>query len=339
MNNTNQLPPPAAMMHKITGFWTSCCIYTAAKLNIADLLAANPKTVSQLAEETSTHEPSLYRVLRALTSDGIFTQNENGEYSNTQLGETLRDNVPGSMKAMAIAQLGDHFAAWGNLLYSVRTGETAFNQITGMSIWKYYERNPEDGTNFMKAMQGFTGAIIANVLPVYDFTQFKSIVDVGGGNGAFLMATLDAAPDAEGIVFDEEYVVVETTKNIVAKGLNNRCTVEAGSFFDSVPEGADSYILKGVLHDWDEDKCGQILRNCAKGMSAESKLLILDGVIPEENTPHAGKFLDINALVMTGGKGRTESEFAKLLEQAGLRLTQVVHTNSPFVSIVEAVKV
>lgn len=338
MHNETQLPPPAQMMHKITGFWTSCCIYTAAKLNIADLLATKPQTAAQLAKESDTHAPSLYRVLRALASEGIFREDENGEFSITPLGETLQENVPGSMKAMALAQLGDHFGAWGNLEYSVKTGGIAFDDLEGMSVWKYYEQNPEDGINFMKAMSGLTGSVIKYVIPAYDFSQFKSIVDIGGGNGVLLSAILETVPEAKGIVFDEPYVVEETKKILESKEIGSRCTVEGGSFFEGVPQDADAYLLKMILHDWDDEKSVQILTNIAAGMKPESKLLILESVIPGANIPHPGKFFDINMLAMTGGKERTEGEFAALLEKSGLKLAQVIGTQSPMFSIVEVVK-
>ncbi len=338
MNNQHQIPPPAQMMQMITGFWTSCCIYTAAKLNIADHLADNPQTASQLAETTHSHSPSLYRVLRALSGVGIFNEDENGTFSNTPLGDTLKTDVPGSMKAMALAQLGDHYNAWGNLLYSVKTGNIAFDYVEDMSVWKYYETHPEEGVNFMKAMAGLTGAVIMNVLPAYDFTPFKTIVDIGGGNGALLMAVLNVSPKAKGVVFDEEYVTNETRAGIAAKGLNNRCEAVGGSFFDFVPKDADCYLMKMVLHDWDDEKSLKIITNCHNAMKNGSKLLILESVIPGKNTPHPGKFMDINMLAMTGGKERTEKEFASLIEQAGLRFSKVISTHSPMFSIVEAVK-
>ena len=338
MNSQNHVPPPAQMMQMITGFWTSCCIYAAAKLNIADRLEDKPQTALQLAERTQSHSESLYRVLRALSSVGIFTENEKGVFSNTPLGETLRSNVPGSMKAMALAQLGDHYNAWGNLEYSVKTGNIAFDHVEGMPVWKYYETHPEEGINFMKAMTGLTGAVIVNVLPFYDFTPFKTIVDIGGGNGALMMAVLKAAPQAIGIVFDEEYVVNETKGIIAENGLTARCHTEAGTFFDFVPKDADCYLMKMILHDWDDENSLRILNNCATAMNSGSKLLILESVIPELNVPHPGKFMDINMLAMTGGKERTEGEFAALISQAGLELSKVIHTQSPLFSIVEAIK-
>jgi hypothetical protein len=338
MNDQHLPPPPAQMMQLITGFWTSCCIYNAAKLNIADLLVKSPQTAAQLAESTQTNAAALYRVLRALASAGIFSENDKGEFSNTPLSETLRSDVPGSMKAMAQAQLGDHYKAWGNLLYSIKTGGIAFDDVEGMPVWEYYQGHPEEGVNFMKAMTGLSAASVMNVLPAYDFSGLKTIIDVGGGNGALLMGVLGAAKDATGVVFDMEYVIEETKKEIAGKGLSARCGTEAGDFFASVPAGADAYMMKMILHDWNDKQCATILSNCNKAMKAGSKLLVIEAVIPDGNTPHPGKFLDINMLAMTGGKERTEKEFAELFSKAGLKLSGVVHTESPMFSILEVVK-
>jgi len=338
MNTQQQLPPSSQMMQIITGFWTSCCIYNAAKLNIADLLGNKPQTTEQLAEATHTDAPSLYRMMRALASVDIFSENEKGEFSNTVLSETLKSDVPVSMKAMTIAQLGDHYNAWGNLLYSIKTGNIAFDKVEGMDIWKYYETHPEEGLNFMKAMTGSTPAAIKNVIPAYDFSAFKTIVDVGGGNGALLMAILQTAMDAKGIVFDEEYVTDETQKEIAAKNLGERCSTKAGSFFDILPDGADCYLMKHVLHDWNDEKSIQILSNCNKAMKPGSKLLVIEAVIPTGNTPHPGKFMDINMMAMTGGKERTEKEFSTLFAKAGLKLTRVIHTPVPTLSVLEVIK-
>ena len=336
MNKQAELNPHAQMMQIITGFWTSCCVYNIARLDIADILDNKPQTAEELAEAVHADAPSLYRVMRALASAGIFSENEKGEFSNTPLSETLKSDIPGSMKPMAIAQLGDHYNAWGNLLYTIKTGKTAFDKVEGMPVWEYYETHPDDGANFMKAMTGATNAAIKDVLPFYDFSPFKTIVDVGGGNGAFLMAALETAAEAKGIVFDEEYVVEETEKKIASKGLTDRCGIQGGSFFDSVPEGADAYVLKHVLHDWNNEDSVRILANCRKAMTAGSKMLVVEAVIPEGNVPHPGKFMDINMMAMTGGKERTVKEFTGLLDKAGLKLRKVIATNSPALSIIEA---
>lgn len=332
------LNPHAQMMQIITGFWTSCCVYNAAKLDIANLVDKKPQTAPELAEIVHADAQSLYRVLRALASAGIFNENENGKFSNTPLSETLKSNIPGSMKAMAIAQLGDHYNAWGNLLYTIKTGKTSFNRMEGMSIWEYYNTHPDDGANFMKAMSGATIAAAKNVIPFYDFSQFKTIVDVGGGNGAFLTTVLDTAENVKGVVFDEEYVIAETEKAIINSGHSGKCTTEAGNFFESVPAGADGYILKHILHDWNDEDSLRILNNCARAMDPHSRLLVIEAVIPEGNTPHPGKFMDINMMAMTGGKERTLKEFGGLFEKAGLRLKSLSGTNSPALSIVEVTK-
>jgi len=338
MINQQQIPPPVQMMQLITGFWTSCCIYSAAKLDLADHLKDGPKTPEQLAEITHSDSLSLYRIMRALASVGIFKEIHSRQFELTPLGCTLQSDVPGSMKAMAIAQLGDHYNAWGNLIYSIKTGNIAFDKVEGMSVWKYYETHPDEGLNFMKAMSGVTGAAIVNVLPCYDFSGFKTIVDVGGGKGALLIGVLNLAPQAKGIVFDEEYVVDETKKELEQKGFDKRCRTEAGSFFEFIPAGADAYLMKMILHDWNDEQCLQILSNCNKAMSHESKLLVIESVIPEGNDPHPGKFMDINMLAMTGGRERTAKEFGSLFEQAGLKLSKVIPTHSPMFSIVEVVK-
>ena len=337
--NNQQAPPPVQMMQMITGFWTSCCVYAVAKLNIADHLKGKPQTADQLAEATHSHALSLYRVLRALSSVGVFDLNSQHQFELTPLGETLQSDTPGSMKAMAIAQLGDHFNAWGNLVYSIKTGNIAFDNIEEMSVWQYYETHPDEGVNFMKAMTGVTEAVIMNVLPSYDFSEFKTIVDIGGGNGALLMAVLNNASQAKGVVFDEEYVVEEAKKDLQNKGFDKRCSTEAGSFFNFIPAGADAYLMKMILHDWNDEQCLQILNNCNKAMKPGSKLLVFEAVIPENNEPHPGKFMDINMLAMTGGRERTEKEFGSLFAKAGLKLFRVIHTHSPMFSIVEAVKV
>jgi hypothetical protein len=338
MINQQQPPPPVQMMQMITGFWTSCCIYSAAKLNIADHLKEKAQTAEQLAEATHSDAPSLYRILRALSSVGVFSENESHQFELTPLGATLQSDVPGSMKAMAIAQLGDHYNAWGNLIYSIKTGNIAFDNVEGMSVWKYYETHPDEGLNFMKAMSGMTGAAIANVLPCYDFSGFKTIVDVGGGNGALLMGVLNAAPQAKGIVFDEEYVVDETKKELKEKGFDKRCSTEAGSFLEFIPEGADGYLMKMILHDWNDEQCLQILNNCSRAMKPGSRLLVIEAVIPEGNAPHPGKFMDINMLAMTGGRERTEKEFKELFGKAGLKLSKIIQTHSPMFSIIEVTK-
>ncbi|MBS1930615.1 MAG: methyltransferase [Bacteroidetes bacterium] len=338
MESKQQSPPAMQMMQMITGFWISCCIYAAAKLAIADHLKEGTKNAEQLAEATHCDSKSLYRVLRALAAAGLFIESKNNQFELTPVGSTLQSDHPTSMKAMAIAQLGDHYNAWGNLMYSIKTGNPAFEKVEGMPVWKYYETHPEEGINFMKAMTGITNSVIKQVLPSFNFSKFKTIVDIGGGNGALLSAILKTTPSAKGIVFDEEYIAIETKNILMRSGLKDRCTVVAGSFFDFVPKGNDAYIMKMVLHDWNDEQCVLILNNCSQAMHAGSRLLVFEAVIPEGNTAHPGKFMDINMLTMTGGRERTEKEFTELFSKAGLKLHRVIPTQSPMFSILEVVK-
>jgi hypothetical protein len=332
-------PPSAQMMQMITGLWTSCCIYTAVKLDVADRLIEKPKTASQLAVETRTHEPSLYRLLRALSSIGIFFENENNEFELTSLGNTLRSDLPGSMRAIAIMNMEDHFGAWGNLLHSIKTGEIAFDDLHRTSIWGYYERNPQQGSNFNKAMAGMTQGIIMHLLPAYDFSVFKTIVDIGGGNGALLCGILKSALATRGIVYDsEEYIRDQAVRYINENHLQGRCSFEAGSFFDTVPPGASAYLMKSILHDWDDEHARKILANVQKAMGKGSKLLLIEAVVPERNIPHPGKLMDINMMVMTGGRERAAKEWKDLIEESGLNFPKIIPTGSPMFCILEAEK-
>lgn len=339
MQPQNTVPDPERMFQMIAGFWLSCAIYVAAKLSIPDLLAKNPKTATQLAAETNTHAPSLYRLLRTLASVDIFSENDQGEFELTPFGSLLRDDMPGSLRPVAIMNLEHHYSAWGNLLQAVKTGEPAFDNLHRMSIWEYYEAHPEGGANFNRSMAGITQGILRSVLPAYDFTQFPLIVDVGGGNGALLCAILKTAVNSKGIVYDfEGYTKDQASKLIKENNLTERCSFEPGDFFKSVPAGASAYLMKSVLHDWDDEHSRRILDNLQKAMPAGSKLLIIDRVIPEDNLPHPGKFMDLNMLVMTGGRERTATEWKKLVEQSGLKLSRIISTDSPMSSIVEVVK-
>ena len=244
------------------------------------------------------------------------------------------------MKAMAIMNLGDHYAAWGNLLQSVKTGEIAFDDVHHTSVWEYYESHPLRGANFNKAMAGMTQNTIMQILPAYDFSSFKTIVDIGGGNGALLCGILKSTADIKGIVFDsEEYIKDQATRYIGENNLQARCSFEAGSFFEKVPAGASAYLMKSILHDWDDDQAKKILANVQKAMLKGSKLILIESVVPERNTPHPGKLLDINMMVMTGGKERTGVEWKSLIESSGLRVSKIISTGSPVYSLVEVEKI
>jgi len=326
------------MLQMITGFWVSRAIYVAAKLGLADLVKDGPKTVDELARLTGTHAPSLYRVLRALVGMGVFAGAEQRRFAQTPLSETLRSDTPGSLRSMAMVELGqEHFPAWGNLMHSVKTGEIAFDNLFEQNAWEYYARNPEDARNFNDAMKGLTEMINAAVLEAHDFSGVDKMVDVAGGTGGLIGAILGAHPRLRGVLFDLPQVIAEAGPLLEAAGVRDRCETAAGDFFESVPEGGDVYVMKWIIHDWDDEKATAILKNIHRAMKEKGELLLIEMVVPEGDQPDLSKFTDLNMMVMTGGRERTEAEFNSLLAASGFELTRVIRTASPF-CVIEAVR-
>jgi O-methyltransferase domain/Dimerisation domain len=332
-----EVPPQQVMLQLISGFWISRGIYVAAKLGIPDLLASGPKSSQQLASATGTHARSLQRIMRALLSVGVFAEGPNGSFALNPISETLCTNVPGSVRWFAISELGEeHYPAWGDLMHSVKTGGIAFDHTFGMDIWEFFRTHPENAELFNNSMSMMTAMANEEILKNYDFSSIEKIVDVGGGHGGLITSILKANPSMCGVLFDAESVVKGARGKLDAAGLAERCETVAGDFFNAVPEGGHAYIMKWIIHDWDDERATTILKNCRKAMKPEGRVLVVDVVIPQSNEPHFGKFIDLNMLVMTGGLERTEEEFRQLLEASGLRLTRVVPTQTPF-SIVESV--
>ncbi len=344
MNNTNeknehQAPPPVVMLQMISGFWVSRLIYTAARLGLADEVKDGPKTAEELAAATNTHAPSLYRLLRGLASVGIFAEDGDNRFTMTPLAGTLQSDAPGSMRSFAISELGlDHYQAWGDLMHSITTGETAFEKTYDMKVWDFYARNPENGGFFIDAMNNLTKAENAAVVGSYDFSSTRNLVDVAGGDGSLLIDILKANPSIHCTLFEEAHVLEEAKQKMKAAGQAERCQYISGDFFQSVPPGGDTYILKWILHDWDDERSRKILENCRKAMPENSKLLVIEITIPSGNEPCFGKLVDLNMLVMTGGRERSEKEFRSLLEASGFKITTIVPTKSPK-SIIECIPV
>jgi hypothetical protein len=330
------------MLQLISGFWVSRALYVAAKLDIADLLAEGPKGSEELAKATGTHAPSLYRVLRALASVGVFAQEEQGRFALTPLGATLRTDVPGSLRAWATVQLGDeHYQAWGELMHSVQTGEIAFDQVFGIGVWQHRAQHPAHAQLFDAAMANFIGVVNAAVLASYPFATIEKIVDVGGGDGSLLVALLQAHPRMQGVLFDLPHVAEKATQRISAAGLAGRCEIIAGDGFASVPSGGDAYVLSRVIHDWDDEHSVAILKNCHRAMTDQSRLLLIERVLPSRVEPssvaQALVLSDLNMMVMNGGRERMEAEYHTLCTAAGLRVVQILPTQSPM-SVIEAVR-
>jgi SAM-dependent methyltransferase len=339
-----ELPPsPLALYQMAVGHYFSRAIYLAAKLGIADLLKDGPRDYRDLAEATRTHAPSLNRVMRLLVSAGVFAEPENGKFALAPLGEFLRVGVPGSMRAsvMLFAGVGVQ-DAWKELEYCVRTGEPAFRKESpDADAFSHLAKNPEMAAVFDEAMATFAPITAAAVAAAYDFSAFGRVVDVGGGNGALLIGILKANPNLGGIVFDQPPAASRATDRIAAEGLSSRCQAIGGDFFKEVPSGADAYLLKHVIHDWDDARAVAILKNCHRAMAPIGKLLIVEGVYPpridQSDASRGAAANDVNMLVNSGGRQRSEGEFRTLYDAAGFKLTRIVPTPAR-VCVIEGVR-
>ncbi len=326
------------MLRIIEGFWLSRALAIAVKLDIADLLKDGPKSIEELADATGTHAPSLFRVLRALAGAGVFNEYESGRFAATNLAATLQTGVPGSLRGFVLEELDEeHYSAWSDMMHSVMTGETAFDHHFNMDLWTYRARHPEDAKTFDEAMANMTEAAVGPILGAYDFSSFGTVVDVGGGDGSLLAAVLKTHAGMKGVLFDVPRVIHKAEHRIGAAGLTDRCHIVAGDFFKSITPGGDAYILKAVIHDWDDERAAAILRNCRRAMAENGRLLLIEAVIPPGNGPFFHKFMDLNMMVMTGGRERTEAEYRALLSAAGFKLTRIVPTQFEL-SVIEAMR-
>jgi hypothetical protein len=311
-------------------------VYAAAKLGLADRLATEPKNAAELAGPMRMHAPSLHRLMRTLASLGILTERDAQRFALTPVGEALRTGAPGSARSTLIAFGGTFWHGWEEILYSLETGNTGFDKAHGMPLFEYLRQHPAEASHFSEAMVGFHGDEPPAVARAYDFSGFKNVVDVGGATGNLLAAILSSHAGPRGVLFDRPHVVLDAPALLKAHGVEDRVTIEAGDFFETVPAGGDAYVLSHVIHDWNEDRCLTILGHCRKAIKPDGRLLIVEMVLPAGDTPHPGKVLDMVMLVFPGGQERTEVEYASLLGKAGFRLSRVVPTASA-VSIVEAV--
>jgi hypothetical protein len=319
------------------GHWVSRIIQLAAELGLADLLANGPRTADQLAGRTGTHGPSLYRFMRSLANLGIFTEDRDRRFGQPPLGEALRTGAPGSARATVLTVASDWWVdGFAALRYSVETGKSGFEKALGMPIFDFLAKDPEKASLFTETMIGFHGGEVEAIAAAYDFSGVGTLVDVGGASGHLLATMLGANPGMRGVLFDLPHVVRDAPALLEARGVADRVRIEAGSFFERVPEGGDAYVLSHIIHDGSEDRCLTILGHCRRAMRPGARLLIVEMVIPEDGSPHPGKMLDVMMLIGPGGQERTAAEYRELLEKAGFRLTRVVPTASA-VSVVEAV--
>src|ERR687885_2897900 len=327
----DETSPRDTLLRMTNAFQVSQAIYVAATLGIADLLEDGPKSADELAETTGTHAPTLYRLLRALASVGIFIETD-GRLGLTPLAEYLRTDTPGSLRAFAMLVGQQSFwRSWGHLLHSVRTGEPAFRKVHGTGPFEYWAGHPEEAAVFDAAMTSLSSGVVDAVVRSYDFSGISVLVDVGGGEGELLAAILAANPSLRGILFDQPHVVRSVGALLERAGVADRCEVVGGSFFEAVPTGADAYLLKSVIHDWDDEAAIDILRACRAAMDDRGgKLLVVERVIRAGNDPDPAKFSDLNMLVIPGGQERAADDFELLYAEAGFELSDIIRTGSPY---------
>jgi len=319
------------------GYMISRAIYVAAQLGVADILNDQPMDTKDIAAAVGANPDALYRLLRALASVGVFTEVKQRHFALTPLAAGLRTDVPGSLNAY-ILMYGSEFSSRpaDNLLYSVRTGLPAFEQVFGMPEFAYLNQHPEVSSMFDAGMASISSLDISDVLAVYDFSGITTIADIGGGNGAFLTAILRANPKMKGVLFDRPLVITNARPRFEAAGLVERCDLIGGDIFDTLPGGADAYVLKSIIHDYDDSQSVAILRNCRRAMPDKGKLLVIEPALLPGDQPTLSKFVDLMMLLMPGGRERTEEEFRILFEAGGFKLTRLIPTESR-VSIVEGV--
>jgi hypothetical protein len=327
------------MRRLVNGFQVSEAIRVAVVLRVSDLLADGPRDLAELAEATGCHSGSLYRLLRALSSIGVYVELPDRGFRSTPLGEALESDRPESLAPWA-EHAGRAYVrqAWAGLLDSVRTGENAFARVHGRSVWEYRAAHPDDGALFDAGMVAFAATAARLVLDAYDFAGFATVVDVGGGHGGLLAAILSRNPSQRGVLFDQPHVVAGASELLGARGVEDRCHVIAGSFFDTVPSGGDAYVLKSVVHDWEDSEALTILRNCRLAMNGSALLLLVERDLGNANQNPAVKFSDLNMLVAPGGRERSEAEYDALLAASGFRRTRTVPTADD-VMVIEAAPV
>lgn len=319
-----------------TGYMASAALQVALKLSIADRLADGPRHVSELAREAGVTEDGLYRILRALASVGIFEEQPpaGGTASRTfalNLPARMLQPGPGSMHDMGVFITSPlHFRVYSELLHSVQTGQPAVQKVTGKPVFEFFPANPEYSELFNNAMTAFSAAVVPAVLEAYDFSGIAVLVDVAGGHGQLLTSILQKYQAMQGVLFDLDHVIAGAGPLLQAAGVGNRVRTVSGDFFKGVPAG-DAYIMKHIIHDWDDEQALVILRNIRTQLqaAADGRVILVESVLPADNAPNFGKLIDLEMMVMPGGRERTEAEFRSLFERAGFSRMRVVPTQAP----------
>ncbi len=336
MSTETEAPPSTdqALIQLLSAAWATRAVAAAATLGIPEILAEGAKSADEVAASTGAHAGATYRLLRGLASLGVFERRADGRFVNTDVGDRLREGAPGGLKDMFIAETDRvHWHSWERLVDAVKTGLPRPQAVFGMPVFDYYTKNPAEGEQFGRAMKNVSGFAAAAVLEGYDFSGVQTVMDVGGGNGSMALAILDRYPRMRGKVVDLPYIEPQAKQMIQAAGVAQRCEFEAADFFKGVPKGADLHVLKFILHDWTDEECVQILRRCREALAPGGRILVIEMLVPEEIRPGFVMLMDLNMLVMAGGRERTAKEFEKVLGEAGFEMTRVIATDKPFALI------
>lgn len=337
VDNTD-IPPAMQVLRLATASWMASVVSAVAELGVADHLGSGARTVKELADAVGAHEPTLYRLLRASADIGLFQQLPGRAFALTEVGDALRSDSPSSLRNFArwVGLPADRHT-WEGLAGTVRTGEPAFVGVHGGEVWEHFRDHPAAAEIFDNAMTELSRQVIAPTVAAYDFGALRRIVDIGGGHGTLLAQVLAAVPQARGVLFDQPEVIAGAGAPLDAAGVRDRCELVAGDFFQAVPVGGDAYLLSNIIHDWDDEPSRQILANCRDAMTANARVLLIEAVLPDDTAPSLTvKLMDLDMLVISGGRQRSGAQFDALFQQIGLKLSRIVAGG--LCSVVEAIR-
>jgi hypothetical protein len=327
-----QQPQPSELLMQFAfGYVAGACLHATAELGIADLLEKGPQSTEQLAKSTGVKADFLYRTLRALASMGVFDEKAAGEFALTPISQGLLTNQPGSMRNMVrFAADPWHYQMYSHMLEVLKTGKTATEVALNQNCFDAFAKDPAEQARFNAAMTSFSAVVMPAVLEAYDFSGIKMLIDVAGGHGFVLTSILQKYPEMKGKVMDMAHVVDGANARIQQMGLSERAQAVAGDFFQSVPSGGDAYVMKHIIHDWDDERALTILKNIRKSLDGvgDGKVILLEAVVPPGNTPHPSKMLDIEMMMLPGGMERNEQQYRELFQRAGFELREIIPTKS-----------
>lgn len=331
-------PPHAVVLQMLNGMWVSQILSAVAQLGVADLIAAGTRSVEHLAEECGADAKALHRLLRAAATIGLLIETAPGEFALTPLGTTLRTNARGSLRDFIIAETAPgHWLPWGRLVDAVKRGGAMTKETLGLDAWEYYAQNDEEGRCFARGMSNLSAIASEDVVRVYDPGHVRRVVDVGGSEGVLLRGILGRVPGARGVIFDRDDVIEGARRAVAESGMANRIELVSGDFFGDIPPDGDLYLLKSILHDWPDDKCEEIVKSVHRAAPEGSRIVIVEMLLPDTPQPSPVTLMDMNMLVMLGGRERTAGEYSALLERCGYKVQRVIPTGGMF-SVIEALR-